>query len=117
MGQQQSEHGHEFWSSLVVPAWGNPQFQGRLPEPAAILKEQGIEVPADCPPEIVEELIRIVSLIWLNGKIVPREQFYIDPADQGLLFGRGLWECTRTIGGIPWLWPLHVDRLLRSAAL
>jgi branched-subunit amino acid aminotransferase/4-amino-4-deoxychorismate lyase len=59
----------------------------------------------------------MVSLLWLDGKIVPREQFYIDPSDHGLLFARGVWECTRTFGGVPWLWPLHLERLLRTAAL
>jgi branched-subunit amino acid aminotransferase/4-amino-4-deoxychorismate lyase len=82
-----------------------------------VLKEYGVEAPADCPPHVIDELVRMVSLLWLDGKIVPREQFYIDPADHGLLFGRGLWECTRTFGGVPWLWPLHLDRLLRTAAL
>ncbi len=48
---------------------------------------------------------------------MPLDQFYIDPADEGLLFGRGVWESTRTIGGVPWLWPSHLDRLRRTADL
>jgi branched-chain amino acid aminotransferase len=111
----------ELRSGITVQGWGVPQPQGSWGEgegePAAVLKEHGLEIPADCPPHVVDELVRIVSLLWLDGKIVPREQFYIDPSDQGLLFGRGLWECTRTFGGVPWLWSLHLDRLLRTAAL
>jgi branched-subunit amino acid aminotransferase/4-amino-4-deoxychorismate lyase len=96
---------------------------GLLPEQnlprgaAAFLKEQGITLPADCPPRIIAEVVRLVSLIWLDGKIIAREKFFIDPSDEGLLLGRGLWECTRTRGGVPWLWPLHIERLLRTAAL
>jgi branched-subunit amino acid aminotransferase/4-amino-4-deoxychorismate lyase len=82
-----------------------------------LLKQQGITVPANTPPHVVNDLVRIVSLIWLDGRIVPREQFHIDPADEGLLFGRGLWESTRTFGGLPWLWPLHIERLLNTAKL
>src|SRR5271169_2616865 len=87
------------------------------PDPAAVLKEHGLNLPAKCPPHVVEQVVRIVSLLWVAGKIVPREQFHIDPADEGRLFGRGLWECTRTHRGVPWLWPLHIDRLLRTAVL
>src|SRR5260221_656946 len=90
-------------STLVPP---HPQVR----DSATILKEHGIDVPADCPPSVRDELARMASLLWLNGKIVPNEQFYIDPSDQGLIFGRGLWECTRTFDGVPWLWPLHIER-------
>lgn len=118
MTQQPSGYCEEAWSSSVlVRSWGGPQSDGPGRDPVAVLREQGIEVPADCPPRVVGELARMVSLLWLNGDIVPRERFSIDPFDQGLLFGRGLWECTRTFDGVPWLWPLHIDRLLRSAAL
>jgi branched-subunit amino acid aminotransferase/4-amino-4-deoxychorismate lyase len=99
------------WRSNVDRPAGQQQF-GSL-----VLKEHGIALPADCPPRIVAEVVRIVSLLWLNGKVVPRDRFFIDPSDEGLLFARGLWECTRIYGGVPWLWPLHIERLLRTAAL
>jgi branched-subunit amino acid aminotransferase/4-amino-4-deoxychorismate lyase len=104
-------------AGFIFQGWGDPRNQPVARDPAVVLKEHGIDVPVDCPPRAVDDLVRMVSLLWLNGKIVPREQFYVDPSDQGLLFGRGLWECTRTFGGVPWLWPLHLDRLLRTAAL
>jgi len=82
-----------------------------------VLRENGITVPTDLSPRIIDDLVRIVSLMWVNGKIIPREEFHIDPADEGLLFGRGVWESTRTFNHVPWLWPLHIERLLRTASL
>lgn len=117
MPPQQPGRPDESWPSILVAGWGGSPQPTAARDPAAILKEYGLNVPASWPPHIVEQVVRIVSLLWLDGKIVPREQFYIDPADEGLLFGRGVWECTRTFHGTPWLWPLHIDRLLRTAAL
>ena len=89
----------------------------RAADPAAVLQEYGIDLPADCPARVVEEVARIATLVWSNGQIIRRENFHIDPCDEGLLFGRGVWECTRTHGGVPWLWALHIERLLRTANL
>lgn len=98
--------------------WAEPPLKERLQrDPVAVLKEQGINVPPGIPLAVVHEVVRIVSLVWLDGKLVPRDRFHIDPADEGLLFGRGVWESTRTFGGVPWLWPLHLDRMRRTAAL
>jgi branched-subunit amino acid aminotransferase/4-amino-4-deoxychorismate lyase len=111
MTPQGSAHRDELW-------WADPPLKDRLlRNPAAVLAERGISLPADLPAHIIHEVVRMAFLLWVNGKIVPLEKFHIDPADEGLLFGRGVWECTRTYGGIPWLWPLHIDRLLRTAAL
>lgn len=98
--------------------WAGPELkQQLLRDPAAVLKDRGVTVPAEVPLPIVHELVRVVSLLWVEGKILPLDQFHIDPADEGLLFGRGVWESTRTIGGVPWLWPWHLDRLRRTAEL
>jgi branched-subunit amino acid aminotransferase/4-amino-4-deoxychorismate lyase len=98
--------------------WANPQLrQQLLTDPVAVLKDRGINVPADLPLPIAHEFVRVAFLLWVDGKILPLDQFYIDPSDEGLLFGRGAWESTRTIGGVPWLWPLHVDRLRYTARL
>src|SRR5205807_78390 len=88
-----------------------------LDDPAAVLQDRGITLPAEFPPSAVQELVRVVMLLWVEGKVVPIDQFHIDPADEGLLFGRGIWESTRTIGGEPWLWSRHLDRLRRTAEL
>src|SRR5206468_11515491 len=84
-------------------------------DPAAALRDRGIDPPADLPPPVLHEFVRVVHLLWVDGQIVPLDQFHIDPSDEGLLFGRGAWESTRTVGGVPWLWPLHADRLRRTA--
>jgi branched-subunit amino acid aminotransferase/4-amino-4-deoxychorismate lyase len=86
-------------------------------DPAALLKDRGLDVSPDIPLPIVREFARVVSLLWVDGRIVPVDRFHIDPSDEGLLFGRGAWESTRTIDGTPWLWPLHLDRLRRTAEL
>lgn len=86
-------------------------------DPADILRERGINLPASLSPQIVREFARVVTSLWVDGRIVPVDRFHIDPSDEGLLFGRGAWESTRTIGGAPWLWPLHIDRLRHTADL
>lgn len=91
-----------------------------LPDPAdpvAVLRDRGIDVPPDISQDVAREFARVVSRLWVDGRIVPIDRFHIDPADEGLLFGRGAWESTRTIDGTPWLWPLHIDRLRRTAEL
>lgn len=98
--------------------WANPTLKARLEaDPAAVLRERGVNVPSDLPTSVVHEFVRVAYLLWQNDALVPVDQFFIDPADEGLLFGRGLWESTRTIQGSPWLWPLHLDRLKLSAKL
>jgi len=98
--------------------WADPPLKQRLlRDPIGVLKERGLSVPTNLPLPIVHEALRIVSLLWVDGRILPLEKFYIDPFDEGLLFGRGVWESTRTVGGIPWLWPAHLERLRHTAAL
>lgn len=118
MPQPQPPRREELWSSTVVHGYSSPLLKP-VPsqDPIALIKQHGLTVPANCPPRIIEDLVRIVSLVWVDGQIVPREQFRIDPADEGLLFGRGVWESTRTVNGVPWLWPLHLERLRKTAAL
>jgi branched-subunit amino acid aminotransferase/4-amino-4-deoxychorismate lyase len=111
MAPQDPTHPEEY-------AWANPRLkQQLLSDPFAVLADRGVTVPADLPLPIVQELVRVAFLLWVDGKILPLDRFAIDPADEGLLFGRGAWESTRTINGIPWLWPLHIDRLHRTAEL
>jgi len=99
-------------------SWASPPLKELLQrDPAAFLKDRGINVPPDMPLPILHEFVRVVALLWVEGTIVPFERFAIDPSDEGLLFGRGVWESTRTIGGVPWLWPLHLDRMRRTAQL
>jgi branched-subunit amino acid aminotransferase/4-amino-4-deoxychorismate lyase len=73
--------------------------------------------PPGLPLTVADEIVRIVWLLWVDGRIVPRHEFHIDPNDEGLLFGRGVWESTRTIAGVPWLWQEHLDRLQKTAKI
>lgn len=96
--------------------WANPDLKQQLiTDPAAVLRDRGINAPAGLPLPVVHEFVRVAYLLWVDGRVVPLDRFYIDPADEGLLFGRGAWESTRTVGGVPWLWPLHLDRLAQTA--
>lgn len=98
--------------------WADDELKARLmSDPAGVLAGQGIVVPPDFPPDHAREVARIVGVIWQDGKIVPRSAFRLDPHDEGLLFGNGAWESTRTVNSLPWLWPYHVERLLSTAAL
>ena len=98
--------------------WAEPVLKDRLrSDPLGALKEQGINLPADVPVGLAHEVLRLVSLIWLNGKLTPRSKFTIDPFDEGLLFGKGIWESTRTFDHAPWLWDAHIERLTHSAGL
>jgi branched-subunit amino acid aminotransferase/4-amino-4-deoxychorismate lyase len=100
------------------PPQDRPGLEGRLAsDPAGVLRERGVNLSVEVPPAIIQEFARVVSLLWVDGRIVPIDRFHIDPSDEGLLFGRGAWESTRTIGGVPWLWPLHLDRIRSTAEL
>lgn len=98
--------------------WASPPLKEQLlRDPRAVLKDRGLNVPAEVPLPVVHEFVRVLHLLWVDGKVTPIDRFYIDPQDAGLLFGRGVWESTRTVGGIPWLWPMHLDRMRQTAAL
>ncbi|HET6621485.1 MAG TPA: aminotransferase class IV [Dongiaceae bacterium] len=55
-------------------------------------------------------------MIWLNGRLVPRERARIDPADRGLLLGDGLFETLRVYRGHAFKLEDHLGRLARGAA-
>lgn len=106
-----SESSDEFWTA-------SPELHRQVrEEPAEVLRDRGVDVPNRVPEDVLQEFARVVTLLWVDGQIVPIDQFRIDSSDQGLLFGRGAWESTRTIGSVPWLWPLHLDRLIQTAEL
>ena len=98
--------------------WASPALRQRLlADPKAVLADRGLTAPDDLPADVLKEFVSVACKVWVEGKVIPFDQFFIDPADEGLLFGRGLWESTRTADGVPWLWPLHVERLLESAKI
>ena len=79
-----------------------------------LLRDRGLNPPADLPADVLAEFVRVATTLWADGQVISLDQFRIDPSDEGLLFGRGAWESTRTVNGAPWLWPLHLDRLKQT---
>ncbi|MEZ5829847.1 MAG: aminotransferase class IV [Dongiaceae bacterium] len=55
-------------------------------------------------------------MIWLNGRLVAREQAHIDPADRGLLLGDGLFETLRAYRGHVFKLEDHLQRMAAGAA-
>jgi len=53
--------------------------------------------------------------VGVNGKVLPIEQARVSVLDHGFLYGAGLFETMRTVGGRPMLWEEHLTRLRESA--
>lgn len=54
-------------------------------------------------------------MIWLNGRLVAREQAHIDPADRGLLLADGLFETLRAYRGHVFKLEEHLQRMAEGA--
>ena len=58
---QQQQHQ---WAQVVAKAWSDEAFRTRLlAQPAAVLKEAGLDVPEGCQLKVVENTERLVHLI------------------------------------------------------
>ena len=55
------------------------------------------------------------EVVWINGRILPRDEARISVFDHGFLYGDSIYETIRTSGGRPFLLDRHLDRLRRSA--
>ncbi len=55
------------------------------------------------------------ELVYLNGKLVPREEARIAALDYGFLYGYGLFETMRAYRGRVFRLEQHIGRLVRSA--
>jgi branched-chain amino acid aminotransferase len=55
-------------------------------------------------------------MIWLNGRLMPRDQAHIDPADRGFLLADGLFETIRAYRGHLFRVEDHLQRLAAGAA-
>jgi len=96
--------------------WANDSQKEQIAANAwEFVKQQGIVLPANLPLRVIHEVAGLVSMVWVDGQPTPRGEFHIDPFDDGLLFGRGVWESTRTVKGYPWLWSMHVHRMEHTA--
>jgi hypothetical protein len=52
------------WSQLVARAWSDPAFKAKLlADPAAVLKENGIALPAGVTVKVVENTDKVVHLM------------------------------------------------------
>lgn len=49
-------------------------------------------------------------IMYLNGQYVPREQALIPVEDRGFIFGDGIYEGVRSVGGKMFEWAAHADR-------
>ena len=54
-------------------------------------------------------------LVYINGKLYPKEEAKISVYDHGLLYGDGVFEGIRSYGGKAFRLQQHVDRLFESA--
>lgn len=56
-----------------------------------------------------------MSKVYINGKLLDKEQATVSVYDHGLLYGDGVFEGIRVYGGKAFLLAEHVDRLYESA--
>lgn len=57
------------------------------------------------------------SKVWIDGKLVDKDDAKVSVFDHGLLFGDGVWEGMRAYDGHVFRLRDHLDRLYRSAEL
>jgi D-alanine transaminase len=55
-----------------------------------------------------------MSIVYLNGEYLPKEEAKISPDDRGFLLGDGLYEVTPFYEGVPFGLDGHIARLLRG---
>lgn len=59
--------------------------------------------------------ILVMAQVYINGKLVPKEQAVVSVFDHGLLYGDGVFEGIRIYGARVFKLREHVDRLFESA--
>ena len=52
--------------------------------------------------------------VYLNGKLLPRDQAMISVFDSAVMLGDTVTESTRTFNGVPFKLDAHIDRLYKS---
>jgi branched-chain amino acid aminotransferase len=57
-----------------------------------------------------------VSVVWLNGRLLPVEEATVPITDHGLTVGDGVFETTKVVRGVPFALTRHLARLHASAA-
>lgn len=56
-----------------------------------------------------------MNLVYLNGQFIEEEKACISVLDQGFLYGDGIFESCRSVGGKLCQFPRHYQRLMQSA--
>ena len=56
-----------------------------------------------------------MTFVYLNGHFIEEEKACISVLDQGFLYGDGIFESFRSVGGKLYQFPLHYQRLVQSA--
>ena len=56
-------------------------------------------------------------IVFINGRFVPEAEAVVSVFDRGFLYGDGLFETTRVLGGRPFIWDRHLARFRRGAEL
>lgn len=54
------------------------------------------------------------QIVWLNGEFVPLAEARVPVLDRGFIFGDGVYEVVPVYGRVPFRWPQHHARLVRS---
>ncbi|MBL9174741.1 MAG: aminodeoxychorismate lyase [Verrucomicrobiales bacterium] len=57
------------------------------------------------------------SRVWFQGRMIPQEEAVVPVSDRSFLYGDGLFESVRIHGGVPFLWPRHLERLRAGAGV
>lgn len=57
-----------------------------------------------------------MSRVWVNGTLMDKTRACVSVFDHGLLYGDGVWEHLRIVGGEPFDLPAHLDVLSAAAA-
>jgi len=57
-----------------------------------------------------------MSVVYLNGKYIPKEKAFVSVDDRGFLFGDGIYEVTSAYRGKLFRWSRHEARVLRGLA-
>jgi aminodeoxychorismate lyase len=54
-------------------------------------------------------------IVFLNGKFLPMEEAHVPVNDRGFMYGDGLFETTRIVGGRAFRLAQHLERMVRGA--
>ena len=57
-----------------------------------------------------------MSIVYLNGKYVPKAEAMIPVEDRGFIFGDGIYEVVRVINGRIFAWDAHAARMAQGLA-